>query len=376
MTYFARVCLEGLRFNPLRSLFTGLGVLVGVTSVVLIVTLSGSFFSSLSTGAADRFTVGLVSSAESNVDVVAALQEPELASRVAAINQRTDIAEVIPQADARSLSVTLPTGRQLADLRVEFSEDVAVVEGTGFTGQVGNVAILYRNPEFDDGVQVGSAITIDGAAFTVVGLTSSLGESGSARLQLPARLEGTLPTQEQPSAASFVVAVVDADDLERVRGEVLADLNDGIDRSLKFVDFTADEGAALREVFQSMSLLLGLIASISLAVAALNIVNVMYISTLERADEVAIYRSLGMTKRGIQGLFLLESTVIVSVFALLGCVVGNVLGAAILVVLKVPVTFSWGTIAILMLVTLLVGVGGGLYPASRAARIDPVRLLR
>ena len=112
-----------------------------------------------------------------------------------------------------------------------------------------------------------------------------------------------------------------------------------------------------------------------IAVAALNIVNVMYISTLERADEIAIYRSLGMTRGGVRALFLMEAVVVVTLFALVGCAVGFLLALVILTLLKIPLVVSPIALVFLLVVVLLVGAGGGLYPANKAAGIDPVRLL-
>ena len=109
--------------------------------------------------------------------------------------------------------------------------------------------------------------------------------------------------------------------------------------------------------------------------AALNIVNVMYISALERADEVAIYRSLGMTKGGVRSLFLSEALAIVTLFAVLGCVLGYAIALVILTLAKVPMVFHWLTGLLLMAVVLIVGAGAGLSPANKAASVDPVRLL-
>lgn len=376
MTYFIRVCYDGLRHNKLRSLFTGLGVLVGVASVVLILTLTNSFFHHLGGSIGDRFTVGLSSSAEADRDVVAAMADPEMAERRDRLADRADVASINDVAVADRVQVTLEGGSVIPDLAVAFTDDVPVSEGVPFSSTVGNVAIAYDNREFAGGIRLGSTLQIDGESFAVVGMTTSLGSNGNTRLFLPQRLQGHVATDRQPTGASFSVVVADPTQIADVRTAVIAELNAGLDPDLKFVDYSAEEASALGEMSKSLSVFLGLIAAISLAVAALNIVNVMYISTLERADEVAIYRSLGMTRRGIQGLFLFESVVVVAAFALAGCLLGNLVAAAVLIVLGVPMTFSVVTIAVLLLVIVLIGAGGGLYPAVQAARIDPVRLLR
>lgn len=376
MTYFARAVIDGLRFNKVRSLFTGAGVLIGVASVVLILALTSSFFANVAGNAGDRFTVGLSSSAEANLDVVEELRRPEMVARVDQLRRRTDLVSVESGRPASVVGVQMPDGSLVPDMRVAFSDDVAVTEGVGLGDAPGNVAVVHDNPEFDSGLRPGASLVVNGAVFSVVGLTSSLGEDGATRLFLPSRLAGVVSTDETSETASFTVVVADPAALETTRAAVLAQLNEGLDGRLKFIDYSAEEGRMLGEMLSSLSLFLGLIASISLAVAALNIVNVMYISTLERADEIAIYRSMGMTARGVQGLFILESVVVVSVFASLGVVMAHMVAWVILKLMRTPMVFSGGTMAVLLVVIVLIGVGGGMYPARRAAAIDPVRLLR
>jgi len=373
--YFTRLCLDSLRYNKLRSILTGLGVLIGVASVVLITTLTSSLFAHLSSHDSDRFTVGLVSSAEADQDVVAALATGPMRARVQEIVRRSDVLTIEAPARGHTVPVRRADGTPLADFRVAFADEVEVVEGLPFDQTEGNVAILYANPEFADTARVGGTLVLRGAAHTIVGLTQSLGADGSTRLFLPTRAASHIEVDETPGGSTFTVTVRSAATLQETRKLVLASLNEGLDASLKFVDFSDEEGAALKETFQTLGLFLGLIASISLAVAALNIVNVMYISALERADEVAIYRSLGMTKGGVRSLFLSEALAIVTLFAVLGCVLGYAIALVILTLAKVPMVFHWLTGLLLMAVVLIVGAGAGLSPANKAASVDPVRLL-
>lgn len=376
MTYFIRLALEGLRYNKARAMLTGLGVFVGVGSVVLILVLTDSFFQGMSSGGQDRFTVGLSSSAEAGLDVVAAMEDPLIVSRVEGVRSRAGIAAVIDPEEQRTVSPVLADGTRITDVGVAFVDEVPVTAGLTLGQTTGNVAVAYDNPDFEGGLTLNSRFTIDGLEFTVIGVTEHLGEDGATRLHLPRRLADRVQTQARNGGASFTVVAAEPTDLPGIRAAALTELNDGLDPRLRFIDYSAEEAKALAEAAQSVGMFLGLIASISLAVAALNIVTVMYIATLERADEIAIYRSMGMTKRGILGLFLLESVVVAAVFALAGCLVGNLIALGIVTVMKLPMRFAWGTLLILLVSIVLIGAGGGLYPAKRAAAIDPVRLMR
>ena len=375
MMYFVRLVWEGIRYNKARAFLTGFGVFVGMGALALILVLTSSFFQGMNGGGKDRFEVMLTSSAEADLDVVAALQDPGVARRRDALRMRADVARVITPESTRAVDVRVVGGEAITGLGVAFADDVPLTRGVGFAAAGGNVAIAYDNPDYASGLSLGSRFTIDGLQFTVIGLTGSLGEAGTTRLYLPARLVGTVSTPPRSEGAGFTVVVSPSADVATVRVAVVDALNEGLDPRLRFVDSSADEAKALAEAAQSVGLVLGIVASISLAVAALNIVTVMYIATLERADEIAIYRSMGMTKAGVRGLFLVESTLIVALFALAGWLAGNLGAVAALVLLNLPLVFPWAGLLTLLGVIVLIGVGGGLYPASRAAAIDPVRLM-
>lgn len=372
--FFVELCLEGLRTNKSRVLLTGLGVFVGVTAVVMILALTGSLFASLDNGGADRFTVGLSSSAEADRDVVAAMREPELLSRREALRARPDVADVIVPPHETYVLARLSDGSE-AELGVGFDPDVPVSTGLGFSEVTGAVALAYAVDDQPSAMPVGSDIVIDGRRVRIVGHTPSLGDTGGTRLHLAPWLRDAVEVATRQGGASFTVVVPRVETLTQTRADVLAQLNAGLAPGLNFVDYSAEDSRAIKEMASTLGLFLGMIASISLVVAALNVVNVMYISTLERADEIAIYRALGMSRPGVIRLFLFESTLIVSLFAVAGCVVGNLVTLAVLTVMGVPMTMSWATLGIMVAAIVLVGVGGGLSPARKAAAIDPVRLM-
>jgi putative ABC transport system permease protein len=307
--------------------------------------------------------------------VVEAISLPSIASRIASVARRADVGSFVPKEAESSVEVWQVTGAEIGSLVVEFNDDVPVVEGVSFDQASGNVAVEFRNPDFD-AVSVGAEILIDGEVFTIIGLTDWLGDHGATRIFLPSRLRGRVQTREESLTATYTLTALQGERLAAVRESVVRELNDGIDEGLRFVDVGAEMSSALAEAFSSVEVVLGVIASISLAVAALNIVNTMYIATLERADEIAILKSLGMTAMGVVGVFLLEAVRLVGVFALVGYLLANLGAVVILASLNLTWSFSWSTLLVLPPVTVLVGVGGGLFPAWHAARVDPARLLR
>lgn len=375
MRYFVRVCWDGLWFNKLRAAFTGLGVSVGTCSVVLVLVLTTSFFSNVTNAGSQEFTVGLTSDGNGNRDVFQEFQRPEVRSRILKVESLPGVKGLVFPEPVLTAAVTREGRRSAADLEVGFVDEVAVAEGEDFRNSTGYVAVAYRNPEFTDQFIVNEKVVIGSLVFVVIGVTNKSLLGGGERLVFPTRLRDYVETKQGLKSASFAVRYHNTADSEELQRQVVDELNRGFEPGLRFVNFTVEERKALREMSASLGLFLGVIAGISLGVAALNIVNVMYIATLERSDEIAILRSMGMTKWRVLMLFLMESLLLVAIFSIVGLAAAYLIGWIILALMSIPFVFTWSSLAVVVGVVLIVGGGGGVYPALRAARVDPVKLL-
>jgi putative ABC transport system permease protein len=125
-----------------------------------------------------------------------------------------------------------------------------------------------------------------------------------------------------------------------------------------------------------MTVLLGSIASISLIVGGIGIMNIMLVSVTERIKEIGIRMSVGAKARDILLQFLIESVLL----SLGGGVMGIVLGVGVATLASAltqwPLRVSWGAIALAFTFAAVVGIFFGLYPARKAARLDPIQALR
>ena len=132
----------------------------------------------------------------------------------------------------------------------------------------------------------------------------------------------------------------------------------------------------MKKQTQLLSILLAGIASISLLVGGIGIMNIMLVSVTERTREIGLRKALGARRESILGQFLLESVVMCSVGGFIGIVLGSVAVFAISGLLKVPPLVNSQAIVIAFGFSAGVGLFFGLYPALRASRLEPIEALR
>ncbi|MEX2529523.1 MAG: ABC transporter permease [Gemmatimonadota bacterium] len=246
---------------------------------------------------------------------------------------------------------------------------------------------------FPDGEPVGGTVRIDGLPFVVVGTMASKVQTSmnngpdADRAIIPA---STLRTIYGPTrVSSLLVRPRDVREAERVRSrlyEVLGSrysFDPGDVRALRIWDFIEQERIT-RNIGLGIQIFLGFVGALTLVVAGVGVANIMYVVVRERTREIGIKRAVGARQRHIMAQFLFEAVLICFTGGLLGLLLG---GGLVTVVAGLPADdgamFFIGNPRISLPITLttvgiLVGVGvmAGLFPARRAAGLDPVDALR
>jgi putative ABC transport system permease protein len=398
------VALEALWANKLRTILTLLGNIVGVMSVIAVVSIidgANSYIESEVAGEGSGvFSVQQVNGLDILSDFdkfLKSLHNPKITlSDLAYLREHVTLAEYMDatlgasaEVRNRALYVSsvgiqgrsenypmlgrwdLRDGRHFSGQEVQHSNDVAVI---GF-----DIADrLY--PALDP---IGKELRIAGLPFRIIGVlkqkSSGLGSNPNLTVIVPVtslqRIFGTrrpLTIFIKPKDLDQVAACVDQ---ARLAMRSLRRL--GPKREDNFAIITQDNLLDLWKTISSQifTVLVGIV-SISLVVGGIVIMNIMLVSVTERTREIGIRKAVGATRLNILWQFLVEAITLSSVGGVLGIVAGFVIAAAIAYFSPLPYAIKIWSIAIGMGVTFAVGVFFGAYPAMQAAKLDPIEALR
>lgn len=406
MTYSdaLRSALEALRANVMRSALTMLGIVIGVAAVILVVAIGSgarevvvqqirSLGSNLlvidSLGGASSGNHGSGPKFLREGDAVAVSREvPAVAASVSVIRGNVQVV----RSDANQLTTLWGV---TPDFLVARDWDLA--EGRNFTAEensAGSKVVLLGDSVahalFGDADPVGEVVRIQRLPFTVIGLLESKGQTSSGKDQddliiaplktvrtrvlgvnaaVPDRIDSILIKADD--GADMTAVEQDVRGLLREKHRLAAEQED---------DFTVKNLAEVLQIKEAsakaLASLVAAVASVSLLVGGIGIMNIMLVSVIERTREIGIRMAVGARRRDILAQFLVEAVTLSFIGGCIGLILG-IVGAGITAwIAKWPWIIS--PLAILLAVGFSVSVGVlfGFYPARRAAWLDPIEALR
>jgi putative ABC transport system permease protein len=401
-----RSSLTALRAHLLRSILTMLGIVIGVSAVIAMVSIGG--------GAREQ-VVARIRSLGSNLLIIQSGNVTQGGIRLGSGN-----ASSLTDDDARAIEREVPAVQAVAptvrggvqlvagginwgtsafgvDLGWFEVREWAIARGRLFTpdeaqrgGQVAILGETVARQLFEGVDPIGETIRVRNVPFEVVGVLQPKGQSAQGQDQddaifLPLvsarqRVIGTNRARNR-SVGSVLVKVREGEDMTAAEDEIRKllrqrhRLQDGSED-----DFTirnlADIAATVEASARTLALLLASVAGVSLLVGGIGIMNIMLVSVTERTREIGVRIAVGARPRDVMAQFLIEATTL----AILGGVVGIALG---IVAARIASSFAgWPLLVDPMSIVLavvfsgLVGILSGFYPAFRASRLDPVEALR
>jgi putative ABC transport system permease protein len=390
--------------NRLRTFLTMLGMVIGVGAVILMMAIGEgaqqSIKRSIDSMGSNLFVIlsgssstsgsrsGSGNSSALNINDANAVGDLEDIAAIAPIS--TGTAQIIFSGNNWNTSIigTSPTYFSIRGWNVDSGElfSDADIRSANRVALIGKT--VAENLFGDDIDPIGKTIRIKKSPFTILGVLESKGQSFDGRDQDDTIIVPITTAQRKlfgnqiPGSVRMIMAQAKSEKYMGVAEDAINDLirqrhnirenaeSDFSVRNLTAMAKTASDTA------KTMSMLLGAIASISLLVGGIGIMNIMLVSVTERTREIGIRMAIGAREKDILLQFLLEACVI----SILGCVIGVALGlgGALLVkkMVGAEILISMQSIILAFSVAASVGVFFGYYPASKAAKLHPIEALR
>ncbi|NTU70488.1 MAG: FtsX-like permease family protein [Coriobacteriia bacterium] len=392
-----RIAIRALAANKVRSALTMLGVIIGVAAVILLV--------SIGTGVQEQVT-GSIEGLGSNLLFVFPGDYSESGGGGGGPGgPGMSIRKQFTLDDAQSLQVRLgadgivvPVIQGATALKVgnkdwrtsisagnEFAMEVftATLSGGRFYNRAEVVSArrviligaTVRDQLFPGQDPVGRTVSVDGQPFTVIGHFEAMGGSFSGDQDNTVYMPVTTAQQllSSKDISSIIVKAINADDVELLKVRMQQILKPKFKD--QFTVFTQQQTLGLLStLLGTLTAMLAGLASISLLVGGIGIMNIMLVSVSERTREIGIRKAVGARTYDILSQFVIEAIVL----SVLGGATGILVGAGGALLLKpiVPAVVTPWAVVLAFVFSAAVGVFFGVYPAFRASRLDPIEALR
>lgn len=400
-TEFIKTAIKSLKKNKLRSLLTALGVIVGIGSVVAMVSIGegskaqieaqiASLGSNLVMVLSGSITQGGVRTGTGSATTLVESDYLAIKKEITNIRGISPMVRYIAQVVYGNLNwSTLVAGVSPEYLDVKQWD---LLSGEALSQQdidsAAKVAILGKTVAenlFGDLNPVGSIIRVKKIPFRVIGVLASKGQSLSGQDQDDVILIPYSTAQKKIKGVTYFDSLM-------LAGEERDDLN-GIIKDLTLIlrqrhhiqpgaddDFTIRNLTEITEASQSaakeLTLLLGSIASISLIVGGIGIMNIMLVSVKERTKEIGLRMAVGAKEKDILIQFLSEAVILSLSGGLIGIAAGITVSEIFSLLTSRPVLISVTSILLAFVFSFIVGIFFGLQPAIKASKLNPIEALR
>ena len=379
-----RIALTNIKSSKLRSILTMLGLVVGIASVIVLVGLGKGATSDVknqvSSLGTNILTVSISSSDYSfnyedlsdflNVNNIESVSPYKQVSTTISRGTTTSSNTSVIATDQNYFNIVdleLESGRPISIIDIENKSKVCILGS-----ETAETYFSMANP-------IGETIKLNGDNYTVIGVLKetglSLGTSIDSAVLIP--LTTGIYLGVDKSVNNLYLKVSDESIIDFTINIVENYIRSTLQISTDYFTVTSQSSVieAMESIDNTLSLLLGGIASISLIVGGIGVMNVMLVSVTERTKEIGIRKSLGARRRDILYQFLIESLTLSSLGGIAGIIIGVTIGK-LSYLLDYSFTFSSGIILLSVSVSILIGLIFGIFPAYKASLLNPIDALR
>ena len=385
-----KMAVKAIAGNKMRSFLTILGVVIGVVAIVVLVSIGQGANSSVVEsieGMGTNLITANINARRTNPIDLDSLNELALNEAISYVAPISSVSGTVKAGAAtyddgvvqgttpgyESIrNWTVAEGRFLQQPDIDNRSFVAVIGSEAATEMYGTTHA------------VGETFSLNGYTLTVVGVLAQVGSSASGsndnQILIPFTLAQRL--SNQTSISSFYVSAASSSQVEQAQAAVesylekaFANYNTNSFGTQYSVFNQSEMLSTLSETTNTLTLMLGGIAAISLLVGGIGIMNIMLVSVSERTREIGIRKAIGAARGNILMQFLIESLVVSLMGGLLGLAISvaavKAFAPVLQMTLTIPVNVAWMAIGF----SVFIGVVFGMYPANKASKLRPIEAL-
>lgn len=410
-----RLSFQGLWAHKMRSFLTMLGIIIGIASLISIV--------STIKGTSEQIKKNLIGEGDNVVDITLNEGSNIYQMEYQGIPQGVPVVTEEQKQQILDLdnveNASLYRLRQYADSIYYQNQSMdggkvlgvdkdyldtcgyQIVRGRGFSGKdfenFRKVVLLDEtasNNFFEKGKEIGKTIEIKGEPFTVVGIIKKSDEyepvinsmedyytyysDDSGMILMPDATWPIVYQYDEPQQA--VIRAASPEAMSKAGKKTAEILNASITSTSDSIKYKAEDimekAKGLQQISENTNRQLIWIASISLLVGGIGVMNIMLVSVTERTGEIGLKKAIGANKRRILGQFLTEAAVLTSVGGVLGVAAGFILSKVISKISQTPMVISIPAAAAAVIFSMIIGLVFGLLPSIKAANLSPIEALR
>ncbi|MEZ2715683.1 ABC transporter permease [Niallia circulans] len=383
-----KIAFKNIAMNKLRAVLTMLGIIIGVAAVIALTSLGMGASNSVSDDIAGLGTTTVSVNLSGNSSEEEVVNYNELMAfaefdEVKAVSPTVTTSSTLRNGTTSSSGVTvtgvttsyeevqditLKSGRNVMDIDLDNRNKVVVLGYNIATELFG-----FANP-------VDKTVQIDGTTFKVIGVLAEKGEELTGSVDDSVLIPFTTAQRfiGQTYVTSATVLMTDEDSVEMGMAKMKQELYNQFDgdETTYSVRNQSSVSEALDSVSNTMTLLLAGIASISLIVGGIGIMNIMLVSVTERTREIGIRKAIGARKKDIMLQFLIEAIVLSALGGILGAAIGIASADILSSTLEMTSQITWWVVSGSVSFSVLIGIIFGIFPANKASNLSPLEALR
>jgi putative ABC transport system permease protein len=385
-TSIMKMAFFSILSNKIRSLLTMLGIIIGISSVIVLVGMGegtkqkvASQIEKLGTNLITVNIVGNRNKAVSTSELEELKKKPGVKDIAPVLNQGNINIKGGDKTATTTMEASTPNYSTIRKLNVDSGR---FIEQNDLDNRfkVAVIGVTVADEIFGSRNVVGETININGYNFNIIGVLQaqggSGGNSGDDKIIVP--LTTAQRILKSIDIRTFYIEASDKDSVSEAMGYLQLFLNKKYNNDTKSYRIF-DQTSLLETSNQandSMTAMLSGIAGISLVVGGIGIMNIMLVSVIERTKEIGIRKAIGAKRENILTQFLIEAGSISGIGGMLGVLFGYAFAYIGNNYLKMDITISNNVVAVAFLFSVLVGIVFGMYPANKASKLNPIEALR